>query len=127
MVVKEGDTTPWEVKPLKFHRCSLAPLAGDDVHPGGEDNVIFTCDFFRVAYYSDKLYEDEVGDILMPESKRYYADIMMPSRKWWSNGLNKARAFNPKIIAPSHGPVPPAPGAHHGAYEKWSQAKRNPR
>ncbi len=86
-----------------------------------EDRVLFTCDFFGAHMAADKLYEDEVGDIVLSEARRYYAEIMMifinPLRK----ALDKVAELDIKIIGPSHGPVYREPHRIVDAYEKWAR------
>lgn len=84
-----------------------------------EDRILFTCDFFGAHMASARLFDDEVGDGLLAEAKRYYAEIMMPFAKLAASGLDKAAAANPAVIAPSHGPVYRDPQRIMQAYDKW--------
>jgi flavorubredoxin len=86
-----------------------------------EDSVLFPCDFFGSHLTSDRLYADEVGGLLLPEAKRYYAEIMMPFAASAQKALDKVKPLNPKIIAPSHGPVYRNPQTIIEAYEKWTR------
>ena len=86
-----------------------------------EDKVLFSCDFLGAHVAADKIYEDEVGDIVLAEAKRYYAEIMMifinPLRK----ALDKLDGLDIKIIGPSHGPVYRNPRRILDAYNKWAK------
>ncbi|MFQ5862462.1 MAG: FprA family A-type flavoprotein [Candidatus Brocadiales bacterium] len=92
-----------------------------------EDKVLFSCDFFGAHMAADKMYEDEVGDIVLAEAKKYYAEIMMifinPLRK----ALDKVGGLDIKIIGPSHGPVYRNPWRIIDAYEKWARGPLEPK
>jgi flavorubredoxin len=88
-----------------------------------EDKVLFPCDFFGAHMASDRLFDDEVGDIVLPEAKRYYAEIMMPFVRMAAVGLDKAIAVDAKVIAPSHGPVYRNPRLIMDAYQQWVRGR----
>ncbi|MFQ5956848.1 MAG: FprA family A-type flavoprotein [Candidatus Brocadiales bacterium] len=92
-----------------------------------EDKVLFSCDFFGAHVAADKVFEDEVGDIVLAEAKKYYAEIMMifinPLRK----ALDKVGGLDIKIIGPSHGPVYRDPLRIQNAYEKWARGPLEPK
>ncbi|MEE9584296.1 MAG: FprA family A-type flavoprotein, partial [Candidatus Brocadiales bacterium] len=92
-----------------------------------EDKLLFSCDFLGAHVAADKLYEDEVGDIVLAEAKRYYAEIMMifinPLRK----ALDKLDGLDIKVIGPSHGPVYRSPRRILDAYEKWARGPLEPK
>ena len=85
-----------------------------------EDKVLLSCDFFGAHMAPERLYEEEVGDIVMAEAKRYYAEIMMiflnPVRK----ALEKLKGLDIKLIGPSHGPVWRNPDRILKAYNGWA-------
>ena len=83
--------------------------------------------FFGAHIASDRLFGDEVGDILLPEAKRYYSEIMMPFTRQVTAGVDKAVAVKPKVIAPSHGPVHRHPEPIVKAYEQWSRGPLAPK
>jgi flavorubredoxin len=120
-VVKEGDTLGLGGKTLRFIEAPWLHWPETMFTLAVEDKVLFSCDFFGSHIASDKLYDDEVGDILLPEAKRYYAEIMMPYSRMAERGLDKAKELQPRIIAPSHGPVHRNPQHIMDAYEKWTR------
>jgi len=120
-VVKEGDTIGLGGKTLRFIEAPWLHWPETMFTLAVEDKVLFSCDFFGSHIASDKLYDDEVGDILLPEAKRYYAEIMMPYSRMAERGLDKAKELQPRIIAPSHGPVHRNPQHIMDAYEKWTR------
>ncbi|MEW6033274.1 MAG: FprA family A-type flavoprotein [Chloroflexota bacterium] len=86
-----------------------------------QEKVLLPCDLFGAHLASDRLFDDEVGDALLPLAKAYYAMIMMPYAKMAASALDKALALRPSIIAPSHGPVYRNPGRIMTAYETWTR------
>jgi flavorubredoxin len=120
LAVKEGDTLELGGKTLRFIEAPWLHWPETMFTFDVEDSTLFPCDFFGAHVTSDKLYTDEVGALLPPEAKRYYAEIMMPFAHSAREALNKVKSLNPKIIAPSHGPVYRDPAPIVEAYEKWT-------
>jgi flavorubredoxin len=120
MIVKEGDTLELGNKTLKFIEAPWLHWPETMFTFGVEDCILFPCDFFGAHIASDRLYADEVSALLLPEAKRYYAEIMMPFAASAREALEKVKALDPKIIAPSHGPVYRDPRPIIEAYEKWT-------
>ena len=121
LVVKDGDTLDLGGKTLRFVEAPWLHWPETMFTFAVEDKVLFSCDFFGSHIASDKLFDDEVGDILIPEAKRYYAEIMMPFTRMVISGLDKAIALEANIIAPSHGPMHRNPQRIINAYEKWAR------
>jgi flavorubredoxin len=119
MVVKEGDSIDLGGKTLRFLEAPWVHWPETMFTFAVEDKVLFPCDFFGSHIASDVLYEDEVGDMLLPSAKGYFADIMGPLMTMAGRALDKAKSLQPDIIAPSHGPVHRNPQKIMGAYEKW--------
>jgi flavorubredoxin len=121
LVVKEGDTIDLGGKTLSFIEAPWLHWPETMFTFAVEDKVLFPCDFFGSHLASDKLFDDEVGELLIPEAKRYFAEIMMPYTKMAIAGLDKALAVSPRIIAPSHGPVYRNPKRILSVYEQWTR------
>ena len=121
LVVKDGDTIDLGGKTLRFIEAPWLHWPETMFTFAVEDRVLFPGDFFGSHIASDSLFDDEVGDILLPEAKRYYAEIMMPFTRMVAAGLDKAIAVEAKTIAPSHGPVYRNPGRIIDAYERWAR------
>lgn len=119
LVVKEGDTIDLGGKTLRFIEAPWLHWPETMFTFAVEDKVLFSCDFFGTHMASDKLFDDEVSENLIPEAKRYFAEIMMPYHKMSISGLDKAIAASPQVIAPSHGPVYRNPRRILAAYEQW--------
>jgi len=121
MAVKEGDTLELGGKTLKFIEAPWLHWPETMFTFNEEGSILFPCDFFGAHLTSDKLYADEAGGLLLPEAKRYFAEIMMPFAASAQQALDKVKPLNPKIIAPSHGPVYRNPQPIIEAYEKWTR------
>ncbi len=119
MVVKEGDSIDLGGKTLRFIEAPWVHWPETMFTFVPEDRVLFSCDFFGTHIASDLLYDDEVGDIVLPMAKKYYAEIMMPLLPMADKALEKAKVCRPVVIAPSHGPVHRHPDRVMTAYEKW--------
>lgn len=85
------------------------------------DRVLFSCDFFGAHLATDRIWADEDSRTL-EAAKLYYAQIMMPYATVARKDLEKVRALDPAVIAPSHGPAHRAPSAILAAYDEWLNA-----
>lgn len=85
-----------------------------------QEGALFPCDFLGAHLASDKLFADEVGELVMPEAKRYYAAIMMPFASRAVRTLDKLQALDLRIVAPSHGPVHREPRRLLEVQRKWA-------
>jgi len=83
-----------------------------------EDRILFPCDLFGAHLASSDLFVTDEGEIYR-SAKRYYAEIMMPFRNSIKGYVEKVKALNPEMIAPSHGPVHRRPQLILDAYADW--------
>lgn len=123
LVVRDGDTLDLGGKTLRFIEAPWLHWPETMFTFAAEDKVLFPCDFFAIHIASDRLFAEEVGDIILPEAKRYYAEIMMPFTRMAAAGLDKAIAVDAKMIAPSHGPVYRNPQLIMDAYQQWVRGR----
>jgi len=121
LVVKEGDTFDLGGKTLRFIDAPWLHWPETMFTHCVEDGILFPCDFFGAHIAKSRLYDDEVGDIVLPEAKRYYAEIMMPFPVAIQRALDKVKNLDLKMIAPSHGPIYRNPKRILDAYEKWAR------
>jgi len=121
LTVKEGDTLDLGGKTLRFVDAPWLHWPETMFTYSVEDRILFPCDFFGAHIAKSKLYDDEVGDIVLPEAKRYYAEIMMPFPVAIQRALDKVKALDLKMIAPSHGPIYRNPQRILDAYELWAR------
>ncbi len=84
-----------------------------------EDKVLFSCDFFGSHRAQSGLYVEDVPEVLRG-AKRYYAEIMMPFRAAIKGHLEKLKAYDIKMICPSHGPIYRDPALIVDAYKDWT-------
>jgi len=83
-----------------------------------EDKIFFPCDFFGSHLATSSLFVDDEA-IVYESAKRYYAEIMMPFRTPIRKNLEKIKALDIDMIAPSHGPVYDRPEFIVDAYKDW--------
>jgi flavorubredoxin len=84
-----------------------------------EDKIFFSCDFFGSHLATSSLFVDDEA-IVYEAAKRYYAEIMMPFRGPIKRNLEKIKALQIEMIAPSHGPIYDNPEFIINAYKDWT-------
>ena len=118
IVVEEGEKLALGGKTLEFYMTPWVHWPETMVTYLSEDRIVFTCDFFGSHLATSELMVRE--DMRVYEAaKRYYAEIMMPFRVAIRKNVGKIKMLNPKIIAPSHGPIYEKPEFIIKAYEEW--------
>lgn len=125
--VKEDDTIDLGGKTLSFLEAPWLHWPETIFTFLVEHGVLFPCDFFGAHIAVSSLFDDEVGDLLLSEAKRYYADIMMPFPVFVKRALDKIKNYDIKIIAPSHGAVYRNPKRILDAYEMWARGPLKPK
>jgi flavorubredoxin len=83
-----------------------------------EDRILFSCDLFGSHLAVADLLATPLADML-PETKRYYAEIMMPFRSPIAKSMPKVASLSLDLIAPSHGPVITDPAGMLAAHAEW--------
>ena len=83
-----------------------------------EDEILFSCDFFGSHRATSKLFVYDDCKVL-EDAKRYYAEIMMPYRKFIIKNIDKIEKKSIRFIAPSHGPIFDKPSLIIDAYKDW--------
>jgi len=87
-----------------------------------EDKILFSCDFFGSHIAQSELFVmDEAA--VYESAKRYFAEIMMPFRTAIQKNLERLKAFDIEIIAPSHGALYSRPEFILEAYREWTSDK----
>lgn len=86
-----------------------------------EEKVLFTCDFLGSHIATNELFDttDENRAKVYLETKRYYAEIMMPFRNFIKKHLSLIDELEPEVIAPSHGVVIKEVKFITEAYKRW--------
>lgn len=119
MVIGEGDSLNLGGKTLKFIMTPWVHWPETMSTFLVEDRIAFTCDFFGAHAATSHIFAEEY-DKIYHEAKRYYAEIMMPFRQIIPRNISKIEALQPKIIAPSHGPIYREPNFIINAYKEWT-------
>jgi len=83
-----------------------------------EDKIFFPCDFFGSHLATSSLFVDD-EPVVYEAAKRYYAEIMIPFRAQIRKNLEKIKALENEMIAPSHGPIYDKPEFIIDAYNDW--------
>ncbi|MCJ7607186.1 MAG: FprA family A-type flavoprotein [Thermoplasmata archaeon] len=124
MVVDEGSSIDLGGKTLKFIDAPWLHWPETMFTYLEEDGILFPCDFFGSHIAYGQFYADEFGyENTLDLAKLYFAEIMMPFRTQGKKALEKVRALNPRIIAPSHGVIHRDPKFIMDAYADWTDAK----
>jgi len=127
LIVREGDTLDLGGKTLRFIDAPWLHWPETMFTYLVEDRILFPCDFFGAHIAKSKLFDDETSEVLLPDAKRYYAEIMMPFPVAIQRALDKVKTLDIKMIAPSHGPVYRNPKRILDAYETWARGSLKPK
>ena len=122
MVVDDGDILDLGGKTLEFILTPWVHWPETMSTYLQEDKIIFTCDFFGSHAATSATFAREYERIYH-EAKRYYAEIMMPFRRFIQKNIEKIERKEIKMIAPSHGPVYDEPEFIINAYKEWIDEK----
>jgi len=122
VVINDGDTLPLGGKTLKFVFTPWVHWPETMCSCLVEDKILFTCDFFGSHLAASDLYVTNEA-LVIESAKRYYAEIMMPFRLPIQGNLQKVKALQVDMIAPSHGPIWPKPSVIIDAYTDWVLGK----
>ncbi|SMO55800.1 Flavorubredoxin [Balnearium lithotrophicum] len=120
-LIEEGEELPLGDKTLKFFLAPWVHWPETMFTWVKEDRVLFTCDFLGSHIATSELFDttDENRAKVYLETKRYYAEIMMPFRNFIKKHLKLIDELKPEIIAPSHGVVIKDVEFMTGAYKRW--------
>ena len=118
ITVDDGDTLSLGNKTLKFVFTPWVHWPETMVTYLVEDKILFSCDFFGSHLATSQLFVKDDPKVL-EDAKRYYAEIMMPFRTIIQKNIEKVRALDLEMIAPSHGPIYLNPDFIIDAYSEW--------
>jgi len=117
-VVADGETLSLGDKSLTFIYTPWVHWPETMVTYLKEDKILFTCDFFGSHVATSRLYAGKDRTIC-EAAKRYFAEIMMPFRKFIKKNLEKLSTYEIDVIAPSHGPLYDHPECILEEYKAW--------
>ena len=120
IIVGQDDTIDLGGKTLKFYLAPWVHWPDTMFAEVIEDKVLFTSDFLGTHYASETLFQNDDLPDYLEAAKRYYAAIMMPFRASVREYLELVKTIDPKIIAPSHGPVLKMPAKIVDLYADWA-------
>ena len=118
--VEDGETLSLGDKTLKFIYTPWVHWPETMATYLEEDHILFSCDFFGSHLATTALYGEE--ERVYEPAKRYYAEIMMPFSGAIKGNLEKLKAYDINIIAPSHGPLYRRSAFIMEAYGEWIAA-----
>jgi len=87
-----------------------------------KNNLLYTCDVFGMHYCSDKVYDEELSELL-PHYRFYYDCLMGPNAKSVLTALKRIRDLPYTTICNGHGPLLRYNVADMvDRYQKWSES-----
>lgn len=117
LVVADRQALPLGGKTLQFFLTPWVHWPETMITFLKEDKVLFSCDFFGSHLGTNVFASQEQRT--MEFAKLYYGEIMMPFKAMVAKHLALVKELQPKIIAPSHGPIYDQPEKILAAYEDW--------
>ena len=118
MTVEDGEPLSLGDKTLKFIHTPWVHWPETMVTYLVEDKILFSCDFFGSHIATSDLYVRDQGRVY-EAAKRYFAEIMMPFRSVIEKNIEKLKAYDIQMIAPSHGQIYDRPAWIMDAYRDW--------
>lgn len=121
-LVEEGSILSLGNKTLRFHLMPWVHWPETMVSYLQEDRILFSCDLFGSHLAVSQVFAPPDMNVY-EAAKRYYAEIMMPFSNLIKGYIEKVKAMNVAIIAPSHGPAYNHPAFILDAYREWVEGK----
>jgi flavorubredoxin len=118
ITVEDGETLSLGDKTLKFIHTPWVHWPETMVTYLEEDGILFSCDFYGSHIATTDLFVTDQGRVY-EAAKRYFAEIMMPFRNVIEKNIEKLKAVDIQMIAPSHGQIYDRPAWIMDAYRDW--------
>jgi flavorubredoxin len=118
LTVADGETISLGNMTLKFIHTPWVHWPETMVTYLEERHILFSCDFFGSHIATSDLFVTDKGRV-HEAAKRYFAEIMMPFRSIIEKNIEKLKAYEIKMIAPSHGQIYAQPSWIIDAYGEW--------
>ena len=118
VTVEDGEALSLGDKTLKFIYTPWVHWPETMVTYLEEDRILFSCDFFGSHIATTDLFVTDQGRVF-EAAKRYFAEIMMPFRSIIEKNIEKLKAYDIQMIAPSHGQIYDRPAWIMDAYRDW--------
>jgi flavorubredoxin len=107
--VTSGETVDLGGKTLRFEETPNIHWPETMMTFVPEDGILFSCDAFGSFGQYDHCFDDELTEqeweLLIPETERYYANIVSSFSQFVTRGIEKLAGLDINIVAPSHGIV----------------------
>ncbi|KZL89861.1 type A flavoprotein fprA [Clostridium magnum DSM 2767] len=103
LIIKDGDSLDIGGKTLKFFETPYLHTEETMITYCVEDKILYPCDIFSTHIANYELFNDLAKEDITEDFITYYKLIMGPHRSYVRDMINKIRALDIEIIAPSHG------------------------
>jgi len=129
VTVKEGSTLSLGKRSLSFVPTPMLHWPDNMVAFLSPDAILFSSDAYGQHLATSARFDEQADlGLLMAEAAKYYATILLPFPAQVARALERTRALQPKVIAPSHGVM----WRGHlpeilEAYGRWSRGETRPR
>ncbi|MBW1835700.1 MAG: FprA family A-type flavoprotein [Deltaproteobacteria bacterium] len=118
ITVTDGETISLGDKTLKFIHTPWVHWPETMVTYLEDEHILFSCDFYGSHIAATDLFVTDQGRVY-EAAKRYFAEIMMPFRNVIEKNIEKLKAYDIQMIAPSHGQIYDRPSWIMDAYRDW--------
>jgi flavorubredoxin len=118
VTVEDGETLSLGDKTLTFIYTPWVHWPETMVTYLEEDKILFSCDFYGSHIAASDLFVTD-QERVYEAAKRYFAEIMMPFCTIIKKNIEKLKAYDIQMIAPSHGQVYDRPAWIMDAYRDW--------
>lgn len=102
-IIKDGDTLDIGGKTLRFFETPYLHTEETMITYCVEDKILYPCDQFSTHIATYDLFNDLAKEDIAEDFKVYYNLIMGPHRPFVRKMLDKLKALEINLIAPSHG------------------------
>lgn len=124
--VSDGETLNIGKRTLKFVETRMLHWPDSMFTYVVEDKILFSSDAFGQHYAGSESFDDEIGAVIMPHAKKYYANILTLFSDLIQKLLKSIgeSGLEIRMICPDHGIIwRHDPGAIISAYNDWSLQK----
>lgn len=126
--VKSGDVLELGKRSLTFLETRMLHWPDSMFSFCKEDGVLFSSDAFGQHYAGQEIFDDMVGDAIMPHAKKYFANILMLYAPLILKLVDQVTdmGLDIKTICPDHGIIwRKDPMKIVNAYVRWSKQEEN--
>lgn len=124
--VADGETLSIGKRTLKFMETRMLHWPDSMFTYVTGEGILFSSDAFGQHYAGSETFDDEIGDVIMPHAKKYYANILTLFSDLIQKLLKTVTesGLDIKMICPDHGILwRKNPSAIISAYSDWSLQK----